>query len=98
MLSGVVRRGDVLARIGGDEFAVLSFEADLPAAEDIGQRMLEALQQTTVAGTTPRASIGIASGNGDADAVEVFHAADAAMYAAKREGGERFAVAQVSRR
>jgi diguanylate cyclase (GGDEF)-like protein len=98
VLSGVVRRGDVLARIGGDEFAVLSFEADLPAAEDIGQRMLEALQQTTVAGTTPRASIGIASGNGDADAVEVFHAADAAMYAAKREGGERFAVAQVSRR
>jgi diguanylate cyclase (GGDEF)-like protein len=98
VLSGVVRRGDVLARIGGDEFAVLSFEADLPAAEDIGRRMLEALQQATVAGTPPRASIGIASGAEDADAIEVFHSADAAMYRAKRDGGERFAVAESSRR
>jgi diguanylate cyclase (GGDEF)-like protein len=97
-LGTVTRRGDVLARIGGDEFAVLSFEADLGAAEDIAERMLEALRQTTVVGITPRASIGIASGASEDDTLEVFRAADGAMYLAKRGGGERFAVAQAIRR
>jgi len=98
VLSGVVRRGDVLARIGGDEFAVLSFEADVSAAQEIAGRMLEVLRRASVVGSAPRASIGIASGDGDDDANVVFHAADAAMYAAKRRGGDRFAVAESIRR
>jgi diguanylate cyclase (GGDEF)-like protein len=93
VLSGVMRRGDVLARIGGDEFAVLSFEADLDAARGIASRMLESLSRTSVAGTTPRVSIGIASGAPEDDTVEVFRSADAAMYDAKRHGGERLVVA-----
>jgi diguanylate cyclase (GGDEF)-like protein len=97
-LSSVMRRGDVLARIGGDEFALLCFEADLPAAEDVARRMLEALGRTMVGGSAARASMGIASGVADDDTFEVFHAADTAMYQAKREGGERYAVAESARR
>jgi diguanylate cyclase (GGDEF)-like protein len=97
-LGRATRRGDVLARIGGDEFAVLSFEADLSAAENIARRMLVALRHTTVVGSPPRASIGIASGAPEDDAVEVFNAADAAMYQAKRDGGERYAVARAGNR
>jgi diguanylate cyclase (GGDEF)-like protein len=93
VLSEVMRRGDVLARIGGDEFAVLSFEADLETARGIARRMLEALRRTSVAGTTPKASIGIASGTGVDNTLDVFRSADAAMYDAKRRGGERLAVA-----
>jgi diguanylate cyclase (GGDEF)-like protein len=92
-LSSVMRRGDVLARIGGDEFAVLSFEADLEAARGIARRMLEGLRRTSVAGTTPKASIGIASGTAADNTIDVFRSADAAMYEAKRHGGERLAVA-----
>jgi diguanylate cyclase (GGDEF)-like protein len=88
-----MRRGDVLARIGGDEFAVLSFEADLGAARGIASRMLESLSRTSVAGTTPKVSIGIASGAPEDDTVEVFRSADAAMYEAKRHGGEGLVVA-----
>lgn len=93
VLSSVMRRGDVLARIGGDEFAVLSFETDMEAARGIAGRMLESLSRTSVVGTTPRASIGIASGAPEDDTLEVFRAADVAMYEAKRHGGERLAVA-----
>jgi len=93
VLTSVMRRGDVLARIGGDEFAVLSFEADLVAARGIAGRMIESLSRTLVAGATPRASIGIAAGAPEDDTLGVFRAADAAMYEAKRDGGERVAVA-----
>jgi diguanylate cyclase (GGDEF)-like protein len=85
-----LRRGDVLSRLGGDEFAVLSFEADIDAAKLVATRMLEALAATTVAGITPRASIGIAAGTEEDDTTAVFRAADAAMYQAKRLGGDRF--------
>jgi diguanylate cyclase (GGDEF)-like protein len=86
-----LRRGDVVARLGGDEFAVLSFEANMAAVELVATRMLEALAATSVAGITPRASIGIAAGMEEDDTMAVFRAADAAMYQAKRLGGDRFA-------
>jgi diguanylate cyclase (GGDEF)-like protein len=97
-LSSVMRRGDVLARVGGDEFAVLSFETDVEAAQGVATRMLQVLSQTRVAGSAPRASIGIAAGSANDDTFEVFNVADAAMYQAKRHGGDRYAVADDARR
>ena len=44
-LAGQLRGGDVLARIGGDEFAILVGGMDAPSAMRFAQRLREALQQ-----------------------------------------------------
>lgn len=97
-LSRVMRRGDVLARVGGDEFAVLAFDTDLADGEEIAGRILAALKSAEIVGVSARASIGVASGEPGENTVDVFHAADVAMYRAKRQGGDRFALAGVSDR
>ena len=97
-LNGVIRAEDTLSRFGGDEFAVLC--ADLPEPTDVllvAERLIAQLREPFVINGTPLqlgASIGIAFATeslGTADAL--LRAADAAMYEAKREGGNRYRVA-----
>ena len=90
-LQSSVRSGDTVARISGDEFAVVL--ADLARAEDaalVAQKILERLAAAfEVLGneTFVTASIGIAGFPGDgADAETLIGAADAAMYRAKQSG------------
>ncbi|MGA2211158.1 MAG: diguanylate cyclase [Acidimicrobiales bacterium] len=89
-LDGALRRGDVLARVGGDEFAALCFDADHVAAAEIAARMFAALANVQVAGVPARISIGAACGDSLAQARSVHARADTAMYEAKRAGGMRF--------
>jgi diguanylate cyclase (GGDEF)-like protein len=90
-LSEVVRKGDVVCRIGGDEFTVLVGNvAGADAALQLGNRMLERLKQLTrINGVELRtkASIGIALMPHSASTEEdLMHCADTAMYRAKTEG------------
>ncbi|HVB53632.1 MAG TPA: diguanylate cyclase [Candidatus Acidoferrales bacterium] len=48
---------------------------------------MEALQLTKINGVVPTVSIGAACGGPDAQLMEVLKEADAAMYVAKRQGG-----------
>jgi diguanylate cyclase (GGDEF)-like protein len=84
---GALRSGDLLARIGGDEFAVLMPGCDAAHAHQIAER----LRQSTPCGGT--ASIGLAEWNGREDAVSVTRRADTALYEAKRAGRNRVAIA-----
>jgi diguanylate cyclase (GGDEF)-like protein len=81
-----------VARTGGEEFVVLDL-LTLPAATGIAERMRAAIE----APETPKAtaSIGVAVGQiADLAEFEMLHAcADETMYAAKRSGGNRFALA-----
>ena len=91
-LSALVRPGDTLARISGDEFVFLC--EDLSKADDIeilAVRINEALAVPfTISGVelTISASVGMAyAGPGEAISNQLIVNADIAMYQAKRRGG-----------
>ena len=96
-ITSTVRSQDVVSRLGGDEFAILIEYSDgLENARDLSQRILAVLGRPMwVAGRElfPSASLGIAAWhpryrNGE----ELLRDADAAMYRAKAEGRDRYAV------
>jgi diguanylate cyclase (GGDEF)-like protein len=97
-ISGVlargVRRGDAVARIGGEEFAVLLPGTDAAAAADLADAMGRHLAEMT-AGRRPQLSIsaGVAQLGGElANADKLMVAADRALYAAKGSGRARTAI------
>jgi len=89
---GVRAPGDVVVRVGGDEFAILLEAIDLPEATVIAERLVVAVRDG-FAGLG--LSIGVGSVRGAADTVEVIRRADECMYAAKAAGGGRVIVAGV---
>jgi diguanylate cyclase (GGDEF)-like protein len=96
-LQACIREGDTAARIGGDEFVVSLHESNLERAVNVANRILETLRHPyELPGgeiSTISASIGIAEYPLHANNVEDFLvAADQAMYAAKRNGKNQFAI------
>jgi diguanylate cyclase (GGDEF)-like protein/PAS domain S-box-containing protein len=92
-LTTCVRMGDMVARMGGDEFAVLisGIDAQIRApriAERILREMAAPIELERRA-ITPSASIGIACGNSTQNAQEILRDADLALYDAKRSGKGR---------
>ncbi len=87
-LSSCLREEDLLARLGGDEFGLLLPAADAEQAVTVAERVRAALQEPFgLGGATVHidASIGIAIAGRDGSAGdELLHAADTAMYQAKR--------------
>ncbi len=97
-LEGVIRDADALGRLGGDEFVVISEEISLAVAPElVAERLLDALKAPFKLGpgketrVSVRASIGIAIGE-QVGAEELLRDADIAMYRAKWDGKNRYAV------
>jgi diguanylate cyclase (GGDEF)-like protein/PAS domain S-box-containing protein len=96
-MSAVIRPSDTIARIGGDEFAILCEGIDERGAATVADRVARALTTPIRVGggdVGMTVSIGIVltddANRGDE---ALLGAADAAMYAAKRAGGDRYVIA-----
>lgn len=92
-----VRAQDTVARVGGDEFAILLPRASAALATTLASRILDVLSDPYLVDgnlLSIHASIGIAVGP-RADAEALLRASDASMYEAKQEGKGRFVVANV---
>jgi diguanylate cyclase (GGDEF)-like protein len=93
-LMATVRDTDVCARLGGDEFAILLTQVhSLEEADEVAERVRKAISAKYTLDRhelSPMASIGVATSNEAHCTVHsLIDSADAAMYEAKRSGGNR---------
>ncbi len=94
-MRSVLRTYDFIGRYGGEEFVIVFPGCDVNAAATIAGRVLESIRGTPIilstGGLTVTASMGIASGPQDGDAL--IRAADDALFRAKRDGRDRICLA-----
>jgi diguanylate cyclase (GGDEF)-like protein len=86
---------DTAARIGGEEFALVLPETDRVRGCEVAERLRQAIKETDIpAAGRITVSIGLAECTGAySDVRELFAAADAALYEAKRAGRDRVSCA-----
>jgi diguanylate cyclase (GGDEF)-like protein/PAS domain S-box-containing protein len=89
VLRGVLRDTDIVARIGGDEFAALLPGADLETAVRIGERLRQAMYGVSVPHGPARISVGCAAGPASVPPRQILREADEALFRAKRAGRDR---------
>jgi diguanylate cyclase (GGDEF)-like protein len=92
-----LRKGDILARIGGDEFVVLLADTSLDMAIDIAERLRISLEEMTVVHDghtrTVSASFGLAQLEHTLDWDRLVMNCDKALYSVKANGGNLVASA-----
>src|SRR5262249_27304362 len=93
VLKGAVRSFEMVARQGGDEFAVVLPNTVGAEAESLARRLCQKISEQSVRGRGLSASIGVASreANDDTDVAALQKASDEALYRAKRAGRGRVA-------
>ena len=94
-MAGVVPKGAVLARLGGDEFGMLVEALSDTGLDALCRQMLQVCAQCRMIGgheVQVSASIGVARQGMAKTDVELVRQADIALYAAKREGKNRYRV------
>jgi diguanylate cyclase (GGDEF)-like protein/PAS domain S-box-containing protein len=93
-LGSTVRECDTIARIGGDEFAILQFMTDRSATEALAERVLSKMAEPALIdgqeiNTACSVGIAIAPDHGT-DSDHLMQCADLALYAAKAHGRNTF--------
>lgn len=95
-LASCVRSGDIAARFGGEEFAVILPETDLSGGLIAGERMRKAIGNKVI--ETPQGKVGVTvsiglvtfnPSRGQSTPAKLFELADRALYCAKQQGRNR---------
>jgi diguanylate cyclase (GGDEF)-like protein len=99
ILKRKIRKDDLVARIGGDEFLILlSSIENIESVEIVGKKLVNEIAKPIImdgVALSVTASIGIATFNDDVRTTNDFiKIADDAMYQAKREGKNRYVLHQ----
>jgi two-component system cell cycle response regulator len=94
-LRGIIRGGDLLCRLGGEEFVIVMPGVNIEAAARIAERARQAIEHeafvitATSQAITITASIGLAERRDDTSPHELYRRADQALYRSKAEGRNR---------
>jgi len=100
LLREISRTSDTVARYGGEEFALILPETDRASAEKLGNRLREQVACHPFLGAERlpagelTISVGVATHTLAGAKEALLHAADAALYTAKRTGRNRVCVAE----
>lgn len=91
-LQSIVRSGDTLARVGGDEFCVLLERCNLDAAERVASELVAAIDDSPFTWKSHEHTLGVSIGIAEVgpespSLLHVMTLADEACYVAKREPG-----------
>jgi diguanylate cyclase (GGDEF)-like protein len=94
LLRGAVGAGDVLCRLGGDELAILLPGTTARGAQAVADRVVETVRSSPLRSGGQDIPLSVSAGVGHADGPqeqlrELYAAADASLYAAKRAGRGR---------
>ena len=98
-LRAIIRGGDLLCRMGGEEFVILMPNVNGVVATKIAERARKAIEEVPFEirngadSITITTSIGVAERRDGLEPAEIYHRADKALYLAKSEGRNRVAVA-----
>lgn len=93
-MKATVRSHDIVGRLGGEEFGILSTALDVDQARSLADSLLASARSVAISHRgTPVAltvSIGVSQARSGDSASRVFVAADKALYRAKRSGRNRY--------
>ncbi|MBO1513998.1 EAL domain-containing protein [Metabacillus bambusae] len=93
-LKNCLRNNDVIARQGGDEFTILLEHSPIETAKEVGDRIIHTLEHSfKIQGietfVSPSVGISVYPDHGKSS-TELLKKADAAMYHAKKDGGNNY--------
>jgi two-component system cell cycle response regulator len=90
-----VRRADRVARIGGEEFAIIAVETERGGLLTLGERLRKAISELSIKSGEHTIQVTVSIGaaawtqGADVEPAQLLEQADAALYAAKRSGRNR---------